>query len=105
MAHLPFVGQAGLELLARVLGVLDVDELLVNRGGVVERGLPAPVHAGDRRPDADRAPEVVGHVQRHHVSDAEAEVGGTFDLRAAERRGGGGVGNRGGTPQTCRYEH
>lgn len=52
MPHLPFVGQTRLELLARVLGVLDVDELLVNRRRVVKCGLPASVYAGDRRPDA-----------------------------------------------------
>lgn len=86
MPHLPLVGQPGLEVLARVLGVLDVDELLVDGRGVVEGGLPAPVHAGDRRPDAHRAPEVVRHVRRHHVSDAEAEVGRTFDLRRRRRR-------------------
>lgn len=83
--HLPFVRQTRLELLSRVLGVLDVNELLVNRCGIIKRGLPASVYAGDRRPDAHRAPEVVGHVQRHHVFDADAEVGRTFDLRAAEQ--------------------
>lgn len=83
--HLPFVRQTRLELLSRVLGVLNVNELLVNWCGIIKCGLPASVYAGDRRPDAHRAPEVVGHVQRHHVFDADAEVGGTFDLRAAEQ--------------------
>lgn len=64
-----------------MLGVLDVDELLVHGRGVVESGLPAAVHAGHRRPDADGAPEVIGHVHRHHVLHAQAEVCGALDLR------------------------
>lgn len=28
---------------------------------------------------------MVGNIRWHHVFDAEAEVGGTFDLRAAEQ--------------------
>jgi len=78
--HRSFVGQTGLELLARVLGVLDVDQLLVDGRGVVERGLSAAVAAGHRRPHAHRAPEVVRHVQGHHVLDAHAEGRRAFDL-------------------------
>ena len=83
--HRPFVGQTGLELLARVLGVLDVDELLVDGRGVVEGGLPAAVGAGHRGPHAHRAPEVVGHVQRHHVLHAQTEGGRAFDLIGRDR--------------------
>lgn len=85
--HLSFVRQPGLELLARVFGVLDVDELLVDRRRVVEGGLPAAVDAGHRRPDADGASEVIGHVHRHHVLHAQAEVCGTLDLKRRARDG------------------
>lgn len=64
-----------------MFGVLDVDELLVHRRRVVERGLPAAVHARHRRPDADGAPEVIGHVHGHHVLHAQAKVCGAFDLK------------------------
>lgn len=37
---------------------------------------------------------MVSHIRWHHVFDAEAEVGGTFDLRVAEQ------GLKLGTPQT-----
>lgn len=78
--HLPFVRQSRLKLLARVLGVFDVDELLVHRRRVVESGLPAAIYAGHRRPDADGAPEVIGHVHRHHVLHTQAEVCRALDL-------------------------
>lgn len=73
--YLPFVWQSGFELFACVFGVFDVDELLVHRCRVVESGLPAVVLARHRRPDADGAPEVIGHVHRHHVLYAQAKVG------------------------------
>lgn len=79
--HLPFVRQSGLELFACVFGVLDVDELLVHRRRVVESGLPVAVYARHRRPDADGAPEVIGHIHRHHVLHAQAEVCGALDLK------------------------
>lgn len=84
--HLPFVRKPRLELLARVLGVLDVNELLVDWRRVVESGLPAAVHACHRRPDADGASEVIGHVHRHHVLHAQAEVCRTLDLKRRVRK-------------------
>lgn len=86
-SHLPLVGQTGLELFAGVLRVLDVDKLLVDRCGVIEHGLPASVHACHRRPHAHRAPEVIGHIQGHHVLDAQAEGHRAFDLTRSEETG------------------
>lgn len=85
-SDLSFIRKPGFELLPRLLGILDVDELLVDGRGVVKRGLPASVHAGHGRPDADRPPEVVRHVHRHHLSDTQAEVGRTSDLQTEDVR-------------------
>lgn len=83
-SHLPFVRQTRLKLFACVLGVLDVDELFVDGSRVVKCGLPAPVYAGHRRPNAHGAPEVIGYIQGHHVFDTQAEVCRAFDLRTGE---------------------
>ena len=56
----------------------------MDRRGVVERGLPAAVGAGHCGPHAHGTPEVVRHVQRHHVLHAQTEGGRAFDLIAGE---------------------
>ncbi len=88
LPHHPFVRQTRLELLACILGVLDVDELFMDGRRIVKCGLPAPIYAGHCRPNAHSAPEVISHIQGHHVLDTQAEVCRAFDLRTAEERYG-----------------
>ena len=81
LSHLPFVRQTRLELFACVLGVLDVDELLMDGCRIIKRGLSASIYTGHRRPNTHGASEVIGYIHRHHVLDTQAKVCRAFDLR------------------------
>lgn len=83
----PHVGQTRLELLPGELGVPDVYQLPLDRGGVIKGHLLAPVHSGHHGPDADCAPEVLRDINRDHVLHTDVEVLGAMDLETGYTHG------------------
>lgn len=81
-SHLSFVGQARLELLPGLFRILYVNQLLLDRRGVIERDLLAPVCAGNCGPNAHSPSEVLWDICRHHVSDAHVKICRAVDLPA-----------------------
>lgn len=81
--YLSFVGQSGFELFPGVLGVLDVNQLFLNRRWVVECDLFAPIRADHRGPDIDCASKMLRDISRHHFFHTHIENSRAINLPSA----------------------
>lgn len=86
-SYLSFVRQSRFELFPSVLGVLDINQLFLNRRRVIERDLFAPIRADHRGPDIDCASKMLRDISRHHVFHTHIENSRAINLPSASGNG------------------